>query len=70
LGILMSSSTTSGAVLVASDSLASDDLQAAHDGDTYNPIDPAGLADRLTAAGFGRITVRTNDFGWAAIAHR
>lgn len=59
-----------GAALVASDSIGSDDMAAAHEGDTYNPIDPAGLADRLTAAGFERISVRTNDFGWAAIAHR
>jgi SAM-dependent methyltransferase len=59
-----------GAALVASDSIGSDDMAAAHDGDTYNPIDPAGLATRLAAAGFERIDVRTNDFGWAAIAYR
>lgn len=59
-----------GAALVASDGIGDDDMKAAHDGDTYNPIDPAGLKDRLTAAGFERIDVRTNDFGWAAIAHR
>ncbi|MCV7177607.1 class I SAM-dependent methyltransferase [Mycolicibacterium sphagni] len=59
-----------GATLVASDSLGSDDMENAHDGDIYNPIDPAGLADRLTAAGFEGVDVRTNDFGWAAIAHR
>ncbi len=59
-----------GAALVASDSIGSDGMEAAHEGDTYNPVDPAGLADRLAAAGFERITVRTNDFGWAAIAYR
>ena len=32
------------------DSLGSDDMEAAHDGDTYNPIDPATLPARLTAA--------------------
>ena len=41
-----------GAALVASDSLGSDDLAAAHDGDTYNPVDPETLPDRLAAAGF------------------
>ncbi|WP_431239652.1 class I SAM-dependent methyltransferase [Mycolicibacterium aichiense] len=59
-----------GAALVASDGIGDDDMAAAHVGDTYNPIDPAGLADRVTAAGFERIDVRTNDFGWAAIARR
>jgi hypothetical protein len=55
---------------VASDSIGSDDMENAHEGDTYNPVDPAGLADRLTAAGFVDVDVRTNDFGWAAIARR
>jgi ubiquinone/menaquinone biosynthesis C-methylase UbiE len=59
-----------GATLVASDSIGSDDMENAHVGDTYNPVDPAGLADRLTAAGFTDIDVRTNDFGWAATARR
>ncbi|MCX2932271.1 class I SAM-dependent methyltransferase [Mycobacterium sp. CVI_P3] len=59
-----------GAALVASDSIGSDDLADAHEGDTYNPVDPAGIAERLAAAGFARADVRTNDFGWAAIAHR
>jgi ubiquinone/menaquinone biosynthesis C-methylase UbiE len=59
-----------GATLVASDSIGSDDMKNAHEGDTYNPVDPAGIADRLAAAGFERINVRTNEFGWAAIAHR
>lgn len=59
-----------GAALVASDSLGSDELAAMHDGDTYNPVDPASLPARLTAAGFGDIEVKTNEFGWAAIARR
>ena len=29
-----------GAALVASDSLGSEELAVAHDGDTYNPVDP------------------------------
>lgn len=57
-----------GAPLVASDSLASEELEALHDGDTYNPIDPSTLPARLTAAGFGDIDVRTNELGWCVIA--
>ena len=57
-----------GAALVASDSLGSDVLATAHEGDTYNPVDPDSLPQRLTAAGFGDVEVKTNEFGWAAIA--
>jgi SAM-dependent methyltransferase len=59
-----------GAALVASDSLASDELEAHHDGDTYNPVEPASLPDRLASAGFERIDVRTNPYGWAVIARK
>jgi SAM-dependent methyltransferase len=55
-------------VLVAGDSLASDDLEAHHEDDTYNPIDPDLLAPRLEGAGFTDVEVRTNPFGWAAVA--
>jgi SAM-dependent methyltransferase len=58
-----------GAALVASDSLANDELEAHHEGDTYNPVDPSTLPSRLAAAGFADVAVRTNEFGWAAIAH-
>jgi hypothetical protein len=37
---------------------------------TYNPIDPEGLAERLKAAGFAEAEVRTNPFGWAAAARK
>ncbi len=57
-----------GAALVASDSLASEDLAAHHEDDTYNPVDPESLPARLLAAGFADVEVRTNEFGWAAIA--
>ncbi len=57
-----------GAPLVASDSLASEELEAHHEGDTYNPVDPSTLPDRLTAAGFVDVDVRTNPYGWAVIA--
>ncbi|MCT7659432.1 class I SAM-dependent methyltransferase [Mycobacterium deserti] len=57
-----------GAALVASDSLASPELEAHHEDDTYNPVDPATLPARLEAAGFAEVEVRTNPHGWAAIA--
>lgn len=58
-----------GGLFVANDSVASKELAALHDGDVYNPVDPTGVADRLRAAGFARIAVRHNDFGWAAHAY-
>jgi SAM-dependent methyltransferase len=60
----------SGGAFVAGDSLASEELEAHHEGDTYNPIDPGSLAARLEAAGFADVVVRTNPFGWAAQARR
>jgi ubiquinone/menaquinone biosynthesis C-methylase UbiE len=60
----------SGGMFVASDGLASADLEAHHAGDTYNPVDPDGLADRLRAAGLAEVDVKTNEFGWAAVARK
>jgi SAM-dependent methyltransferase len=57
-----------GAALVASDSLASDELRAHHEGDTYNPVDPDSLPSRLAAVGFVDVDVRTNPYGWAVVA--
>ena len=57
-----------GAPLVASDSLGSEELKAHHEDDTYNPVDPTTLPDRLTAAGFVDVNVRVNEFGWGVIA--
>ena len=54
-----------GAALVAGDSLASEELEAHHEDDTYNPIDPATLVTRLEAAGFQDVEVRTNPFAWS-----
>jgi SAM-dependent methyltransferase len=59
-----------GAALVASDSLDGADLAALHEGDSYHPVDPASLPDRLSAAGFDDVAVSTNEFGWAARARR
>jgi SAM-dependent methyltransferase len=59
-----------GGIFVLGDSLASPDLEAHHEGDTYNPVDPDRLAKRLFQAGFGQAQVRTNPFGWAAQARK
>ena len=59
-----------GGVLAAGDSLASAELEAHHEGDTYNPVDPAGIPDRLGKAGFAQIDLKTNEFGWAALARK
>jgi SAM-dependent methyltransferase len=57
-----------GGVFVAVDSLGNDDLRDFHEGDTYNPIDPATLPDRLRAAGFTTVDVDTNEYAWKAVA--
>ncbi len=46
-----------GGVLVGSDSLASVELHGFHEGDTYNPIDPARLLVFLQAIGYDRINL-------------
>jgi SAM-dependent methyltransferase len=59
-----------GGVFVLGDSLASAELAVHHEGDTYNPVDPDSLAERLTRAGFGQAQVKTNPFGWASQARK
>lgn len=61
---------TPGARFVLADSLGSDELEQFHDGDTYNPVDPDTLPERLGEAGFDDIVVRTNGHGWSARAVR
>jgi SAM-dependent methyltransferase len=53
-----------GAVLVAADGVPSDASLAFHEGDTYNPIDPDGLGERLERAGFTSVDVQLHDLGW------
>jgi len=50
-----------GGVLIASDSLPSDELHHFHEGDTYNPVDPGTVVTRLQTIGFGPLTVMIND---------
>jgi SAM-dependent methyltransferase len=58
-----------GGVLVAADAVYSVDLLAFHEGDTYNPIDPDALPERLRTAGFERIDVSRFEFGWMCTAY-
>ena len=57
-----------GGVFIASDSVASDELATLHTDDTYNPVDPATVEHRLADEGFRSIDVRSNKFGWTALA--
>jgi ubiquinone/menaquinone biosynthesis C-methylase UbiE len=57
-----------GGLFVAGDSLATPELEAHHEGDTYNPIDPDQVAERLGRSGFVDIAVKINDFGWTSNA--
>jgi SAM-dependent methyltransferase len=57
-----------GGVLAVADSIPTDGLNAFHEGDTYNPIDPASLDDRLTRAGFVDVEVGTYELGWVCAA--
>jgi SAM-dependent methyltransferase len=50
-----------GGFLIGSDSLASDDLHHFHEGDTYNPIEPASLLTRLQTIGFRPVTVTVDE---------
>jgi SAM-dependent methyltransferase len=58
-----------GGILVGSDSLASPELHGFHEGDTYNPIDPARLLVFLQAIGYDRINLSV-DCGLVIFAAR
>ena len=57
-----------GGALVAAAGVEDEALRRFHEGDTYTPIDPAGLVARLGRAGFDRIEVRIHDLGWLCTA--
>jgi SAM-dependent methyltransferase len=59
-----------GCLMFASDGVASDELESLHTDDIYNPIDPSGLADRMTEIGFVGVDVRSNSLLWACHARR
>ncbi len=50
-----------GGVLLGSDSLANQGLHWFHEGDTYNPVEPATFLTRLTMAGFSRIAIEVGE---------
>lgn len=47
-----------GGVIVGADSLASDGLRDFHEDDTYNPVPPGHLLERLHELGCSEVTVR------------
>ena len=47
-----------GGTFLGSDSLPSDSLHRFHEGDTYNPVEPAAFLTRLQTVGFAAITLR------------
>ena len=51
-----------GGVLLGADSPASQDLHRFHEGDIYNPIDPARLLVFVQAAGFARVTLTVGEW--------
>jgi SAM-dependent methyltransferase len=53
-----------GGLLVAADGVFSDASSTFHEGDTYNPIDPDGLYQRLGGVGFTSVNVQLHDLGW------
>jgi SAM-dependent methyltransferase len=55
---------TKGGFLVVADGVFSEGSQAFHAGDTYNPIDPDTLSQRLSAVGFTSVSVQLHDLGW------
>jgi SAM-dependent methyltransferase len=60
-----------GGLFVATDGVYSPDVEKFHEGDTYLPIDPSTLEERLARAGFSDIDVELDaaQSSWAARAH-
>jgi hypothetical protein len=50
-----------GGTLIGSDSLPSDRLHHFHEGDTYNPVEPAAFLTRLQAIGFSEVMIIAGD---------
>jgi SAM-dependent methyltransferase len=59
-----------GGLLVANDSVGREELAAFHVDDTYNPVDPTTLEDRLGAMGYVDIEIALNPYAWACRARR
>jgi SAM-dependent methyltransferase len=50
-----------GGTFVGSDSLSSNGLHHFHEGDDYNPVDPASFLTRLQSVGFTRLTIAVDE---------
>ncbi len=50
-----------GGTFLGSDSLPSDHLHQFHEGDVYNPVEPAAFLTRLQTIGFTSITLHVSD---------
>jgi SAM-dependent methyltransferase len=50
-----------GGLLAGTDSPETPSRRELHEGDVYLPVDPAGLADRLLAAGFATAIVEEGE---------
>lgn len=59
-----------GGLFLATDGLYSADIEKFHEGDTYVPVDPATLEQRLTACGFDEIDLDVDEslHSWAVRA--
>jgi SAM-dependent methyltransferase len=53
-----------GGAFVAADGVFSEGSRTFHAGDTYNPVDPDTLFQRLSAVGFTSIELQLHDLGW------
>ena len=59
-----------GAIFVGADSLDLDVIRAGHIDDTFVPVDPGHLPDRLAAAGFTDTTVDVGDYQFRFITRK
>jgi len=57
-----------GAVFAATDSLDDPGLRDFHTDDTFVPVDPDTLTDRLQRAGFVDIAIDRNPYAWKVVA--
>jgi SAM-dependent methyltransferase len=59
-----------GATFVGVDSLDLDVIRAGHVDDTFVPVDPDMLADRLQAVGFAKTTIDVGDYQFRFLARK
>ncbi len=60
----------SGGIFVGQESLDLEMIRAGHEGDTFNPLDPDALPERLAAAGFGPTTTDVRDYHFRFISRK